>query len=181
MSLRPQDIVCSLKILSHQLKGPDHTSWSFSELADSLFLSKGETFNAVKRALAAGLINAAGDKVTVAPKKLLEFLIYGMPTAYYPIRGSVGRGMVTAFSATNVFGGKVAPPAIPMVWLHESTGKVQGESLIPLYPTVPAAASADAALYEMLVLCDAIRVGNHKERKVAEGMLEKILFSAKLV
>lgn len=181
MSLRPQDILCTLKIFSLAARDvagrspvPKSSDWSFSELATSVGLSKGEAHNAVRRSLEAGIVTAAGGKVTVAEKKLHTFLVHGLPTAHYAVRGPVSKGTPTAFSAP-LFAGKAVAPAIPMVWKWESGGKIQGETLEPLYWTVPEAAAADGLLYELLVLVDGIRVGGPRERKLAETMLEKIL------
>jgi hypothetical protein len=150
------------------------SSWSFAELATSVGLSKGEAHNAVRRGIAAGIVLATAGKVTVVEKKLHTFLVHGLPTTYYAVRGPVAKGLPTAFSAP-LFAGKTVAPTIPIVWKWETGGKVQGETLEPLYPTVPEAAAADGLLYELLVLVDGIRVGGFRERKIAETMLEKIL------
>ena len=54
----------------------------------------------------------------------------------------------------------------PPVWA-DPEGTVRGESLEPLYPTVPRAARADAKLYEWLALVDAVRAGRARERELA--------------
>jgi hypothetical protein len=45
----------------------------------------------------------------------------------------------------------------------------------PLYPTVPEAAGRNAALYELLVLFDAVRGGSPRERALALGLLDERL------
>lgn len=175
MSLRPQDILCALKIFALGVRGEgERNSWSFSELAISVGLSKGEAHNAVRRALQAGIVVATTGKVTVVERKLHNFLIHGLPTMYYAVRGPVSKGIPTAFSAP-LFAGKAVAPVIPMVWKYEQGGKIQGETLEPLYPTVPQAAASDAMLYDLLVLVDGVRVGGFRERKIAEGLLDLML------
>jgi len=45
----------------------------------------------------------------------------------------------------------------------------------PLYPTVPMAAEKNPALYELLVLFDAVRGGSPRERALALPMLDERL------
>ncbi|MEZ5494680.1 MAG: hypothetical protein R3E61_08965 [Pseudomonadales bacterium] len=45
-------------------------------------------------------------------------------------------------------------------------------TLYPLYPSVPEAALRNPALYELLVLFDAVRAGSARERALAIPMLE---------
>jgi len=49
---------------------------------------------------------------------------------------------------------------------------VRGIALIPLYPSVPAAALRSPALYENLALFNAIRAGNVRERVLAQQLFE---------
>lgn len=173
MSLKPQDVLIVLKL--HCLAERD---WSFVELGKSLGISVGEGHNAVNRAKASGLIYEREESLRVQPKKLFDFLVHGVPAAFFPVRGQVTRGM-----PTSVF----APPLsekisvnegdIPLVWPTES-GTVRGESLTPLYPTVPMAATQDKALYELLVLVDGLRVGKAREKKLSIEMLEKRIVPA---
>jgi DNA-binding NarL/FixJ family response regulator len=51
------------------------------------------------------------------------------------------------------------------------------DRLAPLYPSVPSAARRDARLYELLVLVDAIRAGQAREREIAERELRKTRLS----
>jgi len=46
-------------------------------------------------------------------------------------------------------------------------GETRGSSFSPLYKSVPKAARNDKALYELLVLVDAIRGGRARERELA--------------
>jgi hypothetical protein len=71
--------------------------------------------------------------------------------------------------------GKVlmSDPALP-VW-PSFDGNVQGLAVEPLYRFVPQAARADARLYGMLALVDAIRLGRARERSFAERELTRLL------
>ena len=64
------------------------------------------------------------------------------------------------------------PP--PPVWPDEE-GTLRGQALYPLYPSAPLAARRDPRLYELLVLVDAIRMGNMREQQLAEDLLKERL------
>jgi hypothetical protein len=59
---------------------------------------------------------------------------------------------------------------LPPVWPHKN-GTVRGMTFYPLYATVPLAAGRNAALYELLVLFDAVRGASPRERALALEML----------
>jgi hypothetical protein len=63
----------------------------------------------------------------------------------------------------------VADEPLP-VW-PDPQGEVRGAAFSPLYKSAPKAARADPALYELLVLVDAIRGGLARERKIAISKL----------
>jgi hypothetical protein len=52
------------------------------------------------------------------------------------------------------------------VWACKD-GQVSGQQIIPLYPSVPAAALKDPKIYELLALVDTLRVGLAIERELA--------------
>lgn len=81
-------------------------------------------------------------------------------------------GVPTAYAAAPL-NALIAPSADPSpVWPH-AEGKARGIALIPLYPSAPAAALRSPALYENLALFDALRMGNARERNLAEKLFEE--------
>jgi hypothetical protein len=68
----------------------------------------------------------------------------------------------------------VGPKELPPVW-PDPAGRARGQTLMPLYPKLPAAAREDARLYELLALVDALRIGQARERNVAARLLEERL------
>jgi hypothetical protein len=56
------------------------------------------------------------------------------------------------------------------VW-PDPDGKVKGASVQPLYASVVKAATNDSALYDLLALVDAIRLGRARDRNIAEEEL----------
>jgi hypothetical protein len=63
------------------------------------------------------------------------------------------------------------------VW-PDPEGDERGQSIQPLYPTAPAAARRQPALYELLALVDSLRCGRTRERTIAEGELRRRLIDA---
>ena len=60
----------------------------------------------------------------------------------------------------------IVPSAEPLPVWPDPEGGAYGSSFLPLYKSAPKAARRDAALYELLVLVDAIRGGNARERNM---------------
>lgn len=155
--MRPHDIVVLLKVIT--IKGDD---WLIKDLANELYISQSEVSESLNRSLIAGLIS--NNRKRVIRSSLFDFLIYGLKYVYPVKPSSFVRGMRTAHSA---------PPLSDLI-LSEDVyvwpcldGDTKGFSIEPLYPNLPKACKADNNLYELLVLIDAIRIGNKREIKFA--------------
>jgi hypothetical protein len=66
-------------------------------------------------------------------------------------------------------------PTPQVIFCPLAKGEARAPSLKPLHEYVPEAASADPALYELLVLLDAIRTGRSRERTLAQKLLSERL------
>jgi hypothetical protein len=86
----------------------------------------------------------------------------------------VKRGVPTSFGALPLSAEITSAPGEAPVWPHPD-GQVRGPSLSPLYRQVPEAALGDPALYELLALLDALRVGRSRERALAQRLLSERL------
>jgi len=162
MVLKPQDIVVALKLCA------DDTRRSYADLSTELGLSASEVHAAVRRLTEARLIDLGAK--TVEREALQEFLVHGVPYAF-PVRPmETVRGIPTASAASILSGRLGAAGELPPVW-PDSEGGVIGSCVTPLYPTVPRAARRDPALYALLALVDALRLGNRRARSLAEGEL----------
>jgi len=173
MPLKPQDVIVALKLVTCQGSASDDAGGrcpSFSALGLELGISGSEVHAAAKRGSKAGLLGP-GRK----PRKadILEFLLHGVRFAFFAERGSVTRGMPTAHAAPPL-SDEIAGDDLPPVW-PDPEGNVRGETLVPLYPTVPTAARNDPQLHELLALVDAIRIGRARERVLAEKFLRERL------
>lgn len=167
--LKPQDILVLLKLVAI-----DNGEWSFGGLAVELGMSSSEVHAACNRALEAKLAIKQSGKVIPLRQNLKSFIVNGLPFVFYPVRGELVRGMPTGHGAEPLakLMGEDGEP-VP-VW-PDPEGSVRGISFKPLFKAVPKAAKKDQKLYKLLVLVDAIRAGNTRERKIAIDLLEKEL------
>jgi len=169
MILKPQDVLVVLKLVA--LAGAD---WSYAELAVALGMSPSQLHSAVKRAQQARLVIARDQHFRVHTQNLAEFLIHGLKYVFVPEMGGVSRGVPTRYAAPPLGEHFVGDTDPPPVW-PDPAGDVRGQAFEPIYKLAPTAARRDAALYELLVLIDAIRGGQARERTLAIKELEKAL------
>jgi hypothetical protein len=54
----------------------------------------------------------------------------------------------------------------PFVWPYEE-GNVRGQAIEPLHPKVPEACLKDNEFYQLMALCDSLRVGKVREKNMA--------------
>ncbi len=171
MQLKPQDILIIIKILIRIKQ--NLLPWSYSDLANQLFMSPSEVHAGVKRATESRLIDRNKKPINRA---LEEFLIHGVKYVFPAMHGGISRGIPTSYAGPplkNLFTFK--DTLIP-VWPHPE-GDVNGIELKPLYKSVPDASVRDKSLYEYFVLIDAIRNGRTRERNIAIEELSKRLLT----
>jgi hypothetical protein len=164
--MRPHDIVILLKIAT---KGKEN--WLMKDLSSELKISGSEISESLHRSFLAGLISS--DKKKLMKTAILEFLQYGLKYTYPQQLGALVRGMPTAYSAPPL--SEMIISEEPVVWPY-AEGKVRGQAIDPLHPSLPLACLLDSKLYEMLALTDALRIGKARERKIAIEELKKRLF-----
>lgn len=100
--------------------------------------------------------------------------MHGLKYVFPAERGPLTRGMPTSYATAPLADKLTASGEPPPVW-PDPEGTVRGEALEPLYRSAPGAARADAKLYELLALVDAIRSGRARERELAVKELQKRL------
>lgn len=159
MFTKPQDVVVALKLC---LGGARR---SYAEMGQQLGMSASEVHAAVHRLGDARLVDP--DTQDVRREAFRNFLVHGVPYAFPASPKEVTRGMPTAWAAPVLSGKLSASEQIPPVW-PDPEGSVQGASVQPLYSSVPGAARRDPALYDLLALVDALRIGRARERNLAE-------------
>lgn len=171
MQLRPQDVVILLKLGAHPAE-----RFAQAVLAKELGMSAGEVSGGIGRVVAARLASRSTSQgVKPIYAALEEFLIHGVRYAFPAEEKAMTRGMPTAWAASPLVDQLVAAgDAPPPVW-PDPHGAVRGAAVQPLYRSVPQAARRDSALYELLALVDAIRIGRARERKLAASLLRSRL------
>ncbi len=163
--MRPLDIVVLLKIAAI---GPEE--WQGKNLAQSLILSASEVSVSLRRSEYARLYNY--ENRTVFRQSLIEFLIYGLKYVFPQQPGAITVGMPTSHAAP-VLADKFISET-PFVW-PDPDGTVRGQSIEPLYSTVPAACRLDKRLYNLLALTDALRTGGARIGREATEQLSYFL------
>jgi DNA-binding Lrp family transcriptional regulator len=161
MDLKPQDVLVALKLC---LWGAPE---SYAKLAKALGISASEAHAAVRRLIEAGLVDS--EKRTICRRKFCNFLVHGVPYAFPAKTSELTRGLPTAWAAP-VMANHVEQTEPPPIW-PTPDGKVRGAAVKPLYASAVVAAQADLALYDLLALVDALRLGRARERNFAEQEL----------
>jgi hypothetical protein len=188
--MKSQDIVVLLKLLSLQeqelVKGTDQIRsvalggepYSVRNLGALLGISKTEIAQSIKRSLASGIARKDADKNEVRPhrRNLFGFITNGLKFVFPAQVGSMQRGVPTAFAAPMLEGLLVSGGTYNYVWPF-ADGKEMGQSVDPLFKSVPEAAMKDEHLYENLALVDAIRLGNQREASLAADHLRSRILS----
>ncbi len=161
--LKPQDVVILLKIISLE-----NELWMQKPLAKSLHMSQSEVSQALVRLKNAGLLDGSGKKVMRLA--FFDFLKYGLSIVFAQKPGALVRGIPTAHSAPPL--NKMIKSEEIYVW-PDSAGTVRGQAIFPLYPSILYVVEKDEKLYQLLALCDALRVGRAREKEFALQELKK--------
>jgi hypothetical protein len=168
-ALKPHDVVvaCQIAVWSED-------TWTYEKLGASLRISTSEIFNVLKRCRQAKLVAKTEACTSVNKEHLLDFLIHGVPTAFYPKRIEVVKGVLTATHAPLFRSRFTTDRDIPIVW-PLAKGKDSGEGLLPLYATVPIICQQNETLYNMFSAIDILRIGKAREKDAAVSALASIL------
>lgn len=188
--MKSQDIVVLLKLICLQEEEsqgwPDHPQWASSadsvyavrSLAALLKISKSEINGSILRSMASGL--AIKDRQTGRAnpnrRNLYNFIVHGLKFVFPAKPGAMTRGMPTAFAAPMLNGLLMTGGDYIYVWPF-AEGNDMGQSVEPLFKSVPYAAQQDKRLYEYLALVDAIRLGKQREAGLASARLEERLIT----
>jgi len=145
-------------------------------LETSTGVSKSEVNTSINRSIAIGM--AKLDRKSKLPKAnvnaLLEFIVHGIKYVFPANPSAIVRGIPTSFAASVLKGKLMTAGEFIYVW-PDAEGNDKGQSVQPLYKTVPMAVKNDPRLYGFLALIDAIRLGQSRERSFAAKQLEKML------
>ena len=162
--IKSQDVLLLLKLLGSEK--PE--SLRLVDLAMQLGISQSEISHGLVRLQNAKLVD---NQRTPQKANTFEFIAHGLKYIFPASLGPIKRGIPTAHSAPPL-SVRIVAGTEPYVWATES-GEVRGTSIEPLYLSAPEAAQKDRALYELLSLIDAVRVGRAREQKMALDELRK--------
>lgn len=161
--MRPHDIVILLKIAAR-----GNREWLMKDLSYELGISASEVSESLNRSVFAGLLFP--DKKKLMKLALLDFLEFGLRYVYPQKPGALVRGIPTAHSAPPL--NNVIVSKEPFVWPY-GEGNVRGQAIEPLHPKVPEACLKDAEFYQLMALCDSLRVGKVREKNIANEELKR--------
>lgn len=149
-------------------------SLSARNLAVLTGVGKTEVNASINRSLLVGLAKRSrkNQVLSVNTKSLFEFIVYGLKYVFPAQPAELVRGMPTAHAAPVLSKQLKSGSNSVLVW-PDASASVMGQSVKPLYQSVPMAAAGDAKLYEYLALVDAIRLGGARESNLAAELLEK--------
>jgi hypothetical protein len=143
----------------------------YEPLAEALVTSTSAVHRSVARLQLAGLCQPSSR--TIARAALREFLLNGARYAFPAVHGPERTGLATAWTHPDVASlFNDGDPPRGLVWASDR-GNIRGESLVPLFPNIPAVAARDARLHTMLAMVDAVRAGTPHERAVVGEALGK--------
>jgi len=151
-------------------------AYSSRGLEASTGVSKTEVNASLKRSYNIGM--AKIDRKSKLPKAnvsaLLEFIEYGIKYVYPVKPAAIVRGIPTSIAAPVLKGRLMTAGDYIYVW-PDAMGKEKGQSVAPLYKSVPFAVKKDPHLYALQALLDAIRMGQSRESEFAVKTLKKEL------
>jgi DNA-binding Lrp family transcriptional regulator len=152
--------------------------WTYATLSKQIGLSASECNEAVKRALACGLLRKPRNSTKPIPvgKALSEFLVHGLKYVFPGQEGTLARGIPTGFAAPVLASKLLSAGEHIYVW-PDARGAATGLTLQPIHKAVQIAVRYDAVLYELMALVDAIRFGKLREAKMASEKLTGDLHS----
>lgn len=146
------------------------------QLAADTGISKSQVSLSLQRCLEVGLVT--DDRKTGLPKAngiALHGILVSAARYLFPVRkGALARGIPTAMDAPVLSEFLLSAGNQPSVW-PDPTGSSYGQTIEPLVPSVPRAVKNDPMLYALLALLDSLRIGQQRERAMAESLLGKIL------
>ncbi|WP_228768282.1 hypothetical protein [Limnohabitans sp. DM1] len=170
LPLKEDADLSGLVVQAEPLLSPE--DYSVRGLADSTGVSKSEVANALKRCTDVGLLKT--DRYTGCPvvnrAGLYEFLVHGIRYVFPARLGELTRGIPTAVGAPVLADKLMSAGDLVPVW-SDAAGSCMGQSVEPLFKSVPMSVRRDPVLYDLLALTDALRVGKPREQALAAQML----------
>ena len=170
-SLKPQALAMAFKLVC--LAGQ---RLPYLALAQAMHMSQFEAHGCIARLTTARLLTDVDGTPALVMAAFRPLVLHGAAYFFPAVRGEITMGFPTAYGVEPLKSKVLFADEMPPVWPHMN-GTVRGSVLLPLYPNLPLAAVSDAALYELLALFDALRIGQAREREMAKWLLDERLGS----
>ncbi len=158
------DLLVALKIASLKNAGA-----SVRQLGQELGMSKSSVAQSLHRLRARELLRKVESGRQLNRLALRDCLEHAARWIAPAEIGDYELGLPTAH-ASEPLSGKLLGDADPLV-MPLAHGPVRGRAVTPLHPLAPKAAQRDPALYRLLALVDALRIGRARERAIASAEL----------
>ena len=164
--IKRQDILILATLMGRQC-----ANLSYARLSDKAKLSASEAFASVRRLRDSAILD---DARRINRRNAREFLLHAL-RYICPVRYGARNtcGLPAAYAAPIASAEFAVAGDIP-VWPCDG-GNAIGRSLEPIYPTAPAAAASDRAIYDNLAIIDMLRGGRLRERSFAVKKINEIL------
>lgn len=161
-------------ILSKEAEAKWEERYTLRALAESLSLSKSEISNSIARCRNAGLITPDHETSLLKVNRIALLKITEHALKYFfPAKpGPLARGIPTGFASPVLSKHLKSAGENIHVW-PDPQGAERGQTVEPIYKTVPDAVKKDRTLYHYLSLVDSIRMGGPREVSVALPLLKK--------
>jgi hypothetical protein len=148
-------------------------AWSYRSLAERLRVPHPVVQRAVGRAKGADLYSV--DRREVHLPHFEEFALHALRFVDPARLGVLTPGVPAAWAAEPMVGAIRSPDdEPPPVWPY-ARGRVRGQAIEPLHSAAPEAVENWPELGEVLALLDSLRAEDVRVRKVAGGLLSKML------
>ena len=157
--------------------------WTYESLGALLDMSPSRIFESLEKLSVSGLYHGKGLKGRVDKGALLQFILHGARYVFPAIKGGIARGIPTAsssflFNSKDLIQHTEKGPEYAFVW-SSPKGNARGASITPLCHQVISSffknVSKNVLLNMALVHFDVLRVGESRERKVAEAFFREHL------
>lgn len=135
-------------------------------------MAPSQVHSALRRLDLAGLLKDGSRDAN--PRALGEFVLFGVRYAFPAVRGPLTEGVPTAYSASPL--ATEIDAVDVLVWPSKrAADAVRGFSITPLYRQAPELPLRSQSTYRLLVLVDALRVGDARTRNAARTHIEQAL------
>jgi hypothetical protein len=157
----------------------DDQKYTLIGLEKSTGISKSQISLSLQRCITNKLLFRThnNSNFLVNTKAFYELIVHAVKY-FFPIsRGSLAKGIPISYASPFLYDKILSSKRTPLVWPYNKGDFIEGESIEPIYKTIPYAANNDPMIYELFTLIDSLRIDNIRENKIANDLLKNFLFN----